>query len=155
MISKYSGGMKKETEAVYRDRTIYLISRIREKANRLIIRELASHDLKGIVPTHGDILVSLFLEPRLTMKRLAEIIDRDKSTVTALVNKLVRLGYVEKMQDPNDSRTTLVCLTPAGRSLMPDFLDISRRLQARVYKNLTRKEKATLTHLLTKINEDW
>jgi MarR family transcriptional regulator, organic hydroperoxide resistance regulator len=147
--------MKKEAEAVYRDRTIYLISRIREKANRLIARELAGHNLAGIVPTHGDILVSLFLQPGLSMKSLAEIIDRDKSTVTALVDKLVRLGYVEKKPDPNDNRINLVCLTSAGRALMPDFLDISRKLQARVYKNLNRKEQATLIDLLAKINKDW
>jgi DNA-binding MarR family transcriptional regulator len=147
--------MKKATEAVYRDRTIYLISRIREKANRLILRELANHNLTGIVPTHGDILVALFLQPRLSMKRLSEITDRDKSTVTALVNKLVRLGYVEKQPDPNDSRRTLVCLTTGGRALIPGFLDISRKLQARVYKNLTGKEKATLIGLLVKINEGW
>jgi DNA-binding MarR family transcriptional regulator len=147
--------MKRDGEAVYRDRTIYLISRIRDKANRLITRELADHNLSGIVPTHGDILVALFLQPRLPMKRLAEIIDRDKSTVTALVDKLVRFGYVEKTADPNDNRITLVCLTPRGKTLMPDFLDISRKLQARVYKNLNRKEKATLIDLLAKINEDW
>lgn len=147
--------MKTRGEEVYRDRTVYLISRIREKANRLITRELAAHDLMGIVPTHGDILVSLFLQPRLPMKRLAEIIDRDKSTVTALVDKLVRLGYVEKKPDSNDSRITLVCLTPRGKALMPNFLDISRKLQERVYKNLNRKEKATLIELLIKINEDW
>ncbi len=147
--------MKKEAEEVYRDRTVYLISRIREKANRLILRELASHQLTGIVPTHGDILVALFLQPHLPMKRLAEIIDRDKSTVTALVDKLVRLGYVEKKPDPSDNRINLVCLTSKGRALMPAFLDISSKLQARVYKNLTRKEKATLIDLLAKINEDW
>ena len=147
--------MKKEAQAVYRDRTIYLISRIREKANRLITRELASHNLTGIVPTHGDILISLFLHPQLPMKRLAEIIDRDKSTVTALVDKLVRLGYVKKTPDPNDNRINLVCLTSAGRALKPDFLDISRKLQARVYKNLNRKEQATLIDLLVKINRDW
>lgn len=147
--------MAKAAEEIYRDRTIYLVSRIREKANRLIINELANHNLTGIVPTHGDILVALFLESRLPMKRLAEIIDRDKSTVTALVDKLVRLGYVERKPDPDDNRRTMVCLTAGGRALMPDFLDISRKLQTRVYKNLTGKEKATLIDLLVKINEDW
>jgi DNA-binding MarR family transcriptional regulator len=147
--------MKPEGEEVYRDRTIYLIARIREKANRLITRELAAHGLTGVVPTHGDILVSLFLQPRLPMKRLAEIIDRDKSTITALVDKLVRLGYVEKKPDPNDSRVALVCLTTRGRALMPDFLEISSKLQERVYKNLSRKERAVLIELLRKVNEDW
>ena len=147
--------MKKETDEAYGDRTVYLISRIREKANRLLIRELRSHNLQGIVPSHGDILVSLFLQPGLTMKGLAKKIDRDKSTVTALVDKLVRLGYVEKKVDPGDSRITLVSLTTKGLSLKPVFLEISRRLQERVYEHLTEKEKATLIDLLVKINQGW
>ncbi len=36
--------------------TIMLISRIREKANRLIVHELEEHGITGIVPLHGDIL---------------------------------------------------------------------------------------------------
>jgi len=147
--------MNKDMEEVYKDRTVYLISRIREKANRLLIRELGNHNLMGIVPSHGDILVSLFLQPRITMKRLAEMIDRDKSTVTTLVNKLVRLGYVEKTADSTDNRVTLVSLTPKGRSLKPVFLDISLKLQESVYKNLTRREKGTLIDLLAKIDLGW
>jgi hypothetical protein len=37
-----------------------LISRIREKANKFIVRELENHGIKGIVPSHGEILVLLF-----------------------------------------------------------------------------------------------
>ena len=154
-MSNYNRVMNKDMEEVYKDRTVYLISRIREKANRLLIRELGNHNLMGIVPSHGDILVSLFLQPRITMKRLAEMIDRDKSTVTTLVNKLVRLGYVEKTADSTDNRVTLVSLTPKGRSLKPVFLDISLKLQESVYKNLTRREKGTLIDLLAKIDLGW
>lgn len=33
-------------------------------------------------------------------------------SVTALVNRLVRAGFVERIRDPNDARRSLVALTP-------------------------------------------
>jgi DNA-binding MarR family transcriptional regulator len=147
--------VKKDAEEIYRDRTIFLISRIREKANRFILQELKKHNLAGIVPSHGDILVALYLHHPLTMKNLAEMIDRDKSTVTTLVDKLIRLGYVEKKTHPEDNRMTLVFLTGKGRGLKPAFLGISEALQAKVYKSLTGKERRTLVDLLRRISDNW
>jgi hypothetical protein len=44
-----------------------LISRIREKANRFIVRELENHGVNGIVPSHGVILIILFQGEKYTM----------------------------------------------------------------------------------------
>ena len=109
----------------------------------------------GIFPSHGDILVALFMNTELTMKNMSKMIDRDKSTVTTLVDKLINLGYAKKRTDPVDNRVTLVSLTERGESLKPDFLDISRKLQERVYKTLTEPEKQTLINLLRKIDTNW
>jgi len=147
--------MKSDPNKTFSDRTIYLIARIREKASRLIIGELKEHNLIGIFPSHGDILVALFMNTELTMKNMSKMIDRDKSTVTTLVDKLINLGYAKKRTDPVDNRVTLVSLTERGESLKPDFLDISRKLQERVYKTLTEPEKQTLINLLRKIDTNW
>ena len=85
---------------VIEDRTIYYIARISDKAARLLTRELRERGHQGLAPSHGDIMVALFKHRRLSMKELARIIDRDKSTVTGLVDKLVRLGYLEKSGRP-------------------------------------------------------
>jgi DNA-binding MarR family transcriptional regulator len=136
------------------DLTIYLIDRIRGKANRFLIRELKRRGLGRLAPSHGDIMLALFQQRQLTMKRLAEIIDRDKSTVTALVGKLVELGYVEKRSDPMDSRIHLISLTRAGAALRGDFKDISKRLYRKVYRGLSDAERKALPALLVKLNEN-
>lgn len=132
-----------------------LIGRIKEKANRFLLLELKNHNIAGLAPSHGDILWALFKNKRLSMKRLAEFIDRDKSTVTALVNKLIKLGYIQKTPDSHDSRITLISLTKKGRGLKDDLIDISEKLLSKVYRNISAKEKAVLITLLTKINDNW
>ena len=66
---------------------ILQIGKIRDKANSFLTKELMIRQLKGIAPSHGDIMGALFTNGDLPMKKLAEIINRDKSTVTALVKK--------------------------------------------------------------------
>ena len=65
-----------------------LISKIHEKGNRFIIEELKKNGADGLVPSHGDILVCLYHNDKITMKDIADKIHRTRPTVTVLVDKL-------------------------------------------------------------------
>lgn len=134
---------------------ISLISKIRESANRFIISEMDKWGIEGLAPSHGDILVALLKVERLTMKELAEKIDKDKSTVTALVDKLIKQGYVEKTRDIEDSRVVFVTLTRSGNALKPMFDTISEELLSVVYKDIQQSEKEELINTLTKIKNNF
>ena len=82
---------------------------------------------------------------------LAKKIDRDKSTLTALVKKLIVMGYVETARDKNDNRVTLVTLTKKGRQLKPDFDEISKILLERTYGNCSPREKEVIVVGLEKL----
>ncbi|WP_228353418.1 MarR family winged helix-turn-helix transcriptional regulator [Variimorphobacter saccharofermentans] len=131
---------------------ISLISRIRQKVNAFIISELSQGGMEGIVVSHGDILYALFQKERMTMAEIASKIGKDKSTVTALVNKLVNYGYVSKERDTRDSRVTYVVLTPTGKELKPLFEEISQKVLEVFYTNVTEEEKEELLRILCKID---
>ena len=42
-----------------------------------------------------------------------------KQTATALVDKLERAGYVERVPDPSDGRARLVRMTPRAEAALP------------------------------------
>jgi DNA-binding MarR family transcriptional regulator len=130
---------------------ISLIGRIHRQANNSIERELKKHKLGGIAPSHGDILFQLYKNKSVTMQQLAQLIDRDKSTVTVLVNKLVKLGYINKTPDAQDARIYNFSATQKGRELRPIFEEISNRLLTRVYCEFESKEKEVIIQLLQKI----
>lgn len=138
-----------------KSKVISLIGMIREKANRLIIRELESYGIYDLAPSHGGIIVSLCLLGEMTMKELAREIDRDKSTVTALVAKLIKLGYVQKKTDEHDSRVKKISLTGKGKSLEGPFREISEKLLAKTFSNLNENEQQTVADLLKRINDGW
>ena len=134
---------------------IALISAIRDKANRFILQEMKARGITDIVPAHGGIFVHLFRNPELTMGEIARLIDRDKSTVTTLVEKLVTLGYLKREKDSNDNRVTRVKLTKKGKALDADFENISKRLLKCVYTGFSKKEKETTIKMLTRINHNF
>jgi MarR family transcriptional regulator, organic hydroperoxide resistance regulator len=116
---------------------------------------MTGRNIQGLVTSHGDILVALFEKQVLTMKEIAGRIKRDKSTVTSLIDKLIKFGYVKKQSDPQDSRVVLVALTEKGRNLQTDFDEISSKLLSTVYKGISDREKNTVSAILNKIKQNF
>lgn len=134
---------------------IALISNIRDNANKLIVSQLEKNGIKGLAPTHGSILQALYhTNEELTMQDISVKINRDKSTVTALVNKLVKLGFLEKLKNQEDSRITIISLSQKAWDLKPIFDEISENLLSNVYKDFTQDQKEVLIDALEKINKN-
>ena len=132
----------------YMNAILSLISKIHEKGNRFIIEELKNNGAEGLVPSHGDILVCLYKNGKMTMKDIANCIHRTKPTVTVLVDKLEKLGYLKREASDEDSRSTNIVLTQKGEDFQATFEKISKNLNEMLYKNLSDKEIEILEELL-------
>ena len=128
-----------------------LISKIHEKGNRFIIEELKNNGVEGLAPSHGDILVCLYQNAKMTMKDIADCIHRTKPTVTVLVDKLEKLGYLKRKASDKDSRYTYVILTQKGEDFKATFDQISNDLNKMLNKNLSENEVKLLEELLKKM----
>ena len=128
-----------------------LISKIHEKGNCFIIEELKKNGVEGLVPSHGDILICLYEQDKMTMKDIADKIHRTRPTVTVLVDKLEKLGYLKREISKEDNRYTYIVLTQKGQDFKPIFEKISEDLNNMLYKNLSREESDILENLLKKI----
>ncbi|MCG7380962.1 MarR family transcriptional regulator [Paenibacillus sp. ACRSA] len=130
---------------------IALIARIRDHVNKRIVHELEQHEVTGIVPSHGDVLMFLYREDALSIKMLAERVQRTQPTVTVLVNKLEKLGYVERHKSAEDSRVTMIRLTEQGRKLEPVFNQVSKQINELIYGGLSDEQAEQLELLLSSI----
>lgn len=131
--------------------TLSLISKIHEKGNKFILQELNSNGITELVPSHGDILAMLYQHSKLTMKEIAEKIHRSKPTVTILVNKLEKFGFVKREKSSEDSRITYIMLTSKSKDFKPIFEKISNDLNKMLFKNLANNEVQLLGELLEKM----
>lgn len=134
------------------EQTLSLMAKILDKGNRFIVDELQANGASGLVPSHGDILAMLYMQSPLTMKEIAKKIHKTKATVTVLVDKLEKMGFVQRETSAADSRYTYISLTQKGKDFQTVFDNISMDLNAMLHKNLTAQEIAVLTALLQKMN---
>ncbi|HSV97564.1 MAG TPA: MarR family transcriptional regulator [Spirochaetota bacterium] len=138
-----------------KDTLLFLIGKIHFKADKLLTRELNRHGITGIAPSHGEILGVLTVRGPLMMKDIAKIIDKDKSTVTALINKLIERGYVAKSRDNHDSRISIIELTQKGKSISGEILKISQGLRKKAYNRISDQERDAIYELLSKIHRNF
>jgi len=136
---------------------IATIASIHNSANKIIIDELKTHDLEGLAPSHGEILILLYEnEEGVPMNKITSSINKDKSTVTALVNKLEKMQLLIKFKNEFDSRSTMVKLTPKGQDTKPIVLEkISRELLDITYKGFSQEEKELICSLLGKMKANF
>lgn len=125
-------------------------AKLRALGNAFVVDSLEKAGLKGIVPSHGDVLKQLFDKKVCSMTELARSIGRTKSTVTVLVEKLEREGYVCRVPNESDNRGVWVQLTEKGLALKPVFEGISDGLVTLVSQKLSAQERAALDKLLRK-----
>ncbi|MGI6033091.1 MAG: MarR family winged helix-turn-helix transcriptional regulator [Coriobacteriales bacterium] len=130
------------------DDTMSLMGATLRNMNAFLMKRLQEHGIKGIVPSHGDILNVLFEEERACMSTLAKRISRDPSTVTALVHKLQRQGYVEMERSTEDKRINIVKLTDAGRALEPVFREVSDEWHSIQESTLDAEQRESLHGML-------
>jgi DNA-binding MarR family transcriptional regulator len=130
-----------------------IMSSILHKANKVIEQKLTKNGIEGLVPSHMEIILQLFENKSLTMNQLAKLINKDKSTVTVLVRKLEKMGYIQKSRDYEDARYYWISfsLTDKGNQTIPTFTTIFEQILSTIYQDFTEKEKATIMELLTKI----
>lgn len=140
----------------YRNYIIGYISTTRKKYQNFLEKELKEHNIQNIVPSHGSILSVLYQNNgKLTMKEIAKLIRRDKSTVTSLCNKLVSFGYIKKEKCEQDKRVTYIILTQKGIDIRPEFEEISKKLIDTAYKGFSKEEEETFFYLLNKMKKNF
>ncbi|HSQ88737.1 MarR family winged helix-turn-helix transcriptional regulator [Romboutsia sp.] len=135
---------------------IYFVSRTKANMIKFIENKLKQNNLNDLIPTHGNVLTALYeSNKKLTMKEIASKIGKDKSTVTALVNRLIDLGYVEKEKCSCDKRVTYINLTQKAMDIEDKFNYISSQVKETAYSNFTEDEKKEFLRLLRKLSTNF
>ena len=84
---------------------------------------------------------------------LAERAQIAKQTATALIDKLERAGYVERVPDPSDGRARLVKMTPRAEAALPIARAEEDRIEAEWRAHLGDELMDQLRHALTSLRD--
>ena len=135
--------------------SISLVSHIHGTTADFLTKELAAQGFDDFATSHGNILFQLSLNTQMTMGELSRKINRDKSTTTVLVRKLMKEGYVEEKPSAEDKRSKLIILTAKGMQYEKVTSNISKQLLDTFYKGFTEEEKLQFLGYLERIHENF
>ena len=71
----------------------------------------------GLRAPEWRILATLHSQHRLSMSELADLTSIDRTTLSRLVERMVRAGWAMRLSDTSDARVTRLALTAAGERL--------------------------------------
>ncbi|MEC3860437.1 MarR family transcriptional regulator [Mesobacterium sp. TK19101] len=119
------------------------------RATELYARDLAH--AAGLTPAQLRVLQIVAARDDATPKALARQMGVSQATVTALVDKLVARGLVERVPSQTDRRQTYVVATPQGRSRLQDAPDALQQRYVRAFAKLADWEQAQLVASLERV----
>ncbi len=138
------------TGSPHPDHVLHLVARTRDHVHRELAAELERRGLDDIAPAHAGVIFVLSTLPqrRASMSELAALLDRDNSTITTLVDRLRKLGYVQKRRSDEDGRAFTVELGAPGLECVSTITAASRSVRERFFAGFSTEERQTLTRLL-------
>jgi DNA-binding MarR family transcriptional regulator len=97
------------------------------------------------------VLIELWEQDGLRGGELAERLGVEPPTVTRMLRRLEKCGFVERRQDPRDARSFRVYLTGEGRSLEGPVARCWERVGEKAFAGMSVGERRTFRRLLTKV----
>ncbi len=111
----------------------------------------------GITLSEFDVLATLRrsgARAELTPSYIAEVGMVKPSGLSHRLARLERAGLVSRSVDPDDRRSALIRITPAGRRLADRGIDIIADAHNQMIRDLSATDRRTLERLLTTLVEE-
>ena len=105
----------------------------------------------GIFTEQYGVLCILNEKSTLTLSSLADLIFKDKTTVTRLVDSLEKRGFINKIPSPTDRRALNVSMTQKGQDLYDEIGVCFKVAKENLDKQIDDKDKEVVIKVLTKL----
>ncbi len=129
----------------------YNIYRVNLLFRRELIQALSNY---GITPEQWQIQSLLWAsEDPLNQREIVQDTLKDKHTVSRIINRMVRDGWVTKTVSTKDKRVTKIALTEKSRSLREEMLKTLSTHFKSIFEQFGMEEHSTLLNLLKKLRK--
>ena len=124
----------------------FKINQTANKLNSKFIKILQAYDT---APEQRATLEIIKYEKNVNQTMIAEILGKDKTTISRTLSTLEKKGFIKKIQI--DKRTNNIQLTQLGEEILEKSTNQVKEFRASLTSNLTNDEITQLVTLLEKI----
>jgi DNA-binding MarR family transcriptional regulator len=101
-----------------------------------------------------QVLRYLWRQDSVNQQEIANAVNRDKASLTAMLDNLVRRELVTRCEDSQDRRSKRIVLTPKGRALEQQVVPIIREMYELAGQHLIPQQLEAGIALLGQINQN-
>ena len=92
--------------------------------------------------------------PGMNHIQLTQMLHVDKGTTTKAVQKLMKIGYIEKKQDCLDSRMQRLYPTDSAREIYKKLIEKEEHYISKTFYNFSKEEQRQVTELIKKMRSN-
>ena len=128
-----------------------LISQIHQISQRVWYDVLSHNGLSDLAGARGRVIFALWNEDNIPIKKLVERTSLDKATLTGIIDRLERDGYVKRIPSPDDKRATLISRTGKDEIFKSKIPEVSKQQNKLFYKGFSTSEIKDFENYLKRI----
>lgn len=136
------------------DKSLIALSGVYHIKERLLTRLLRRYGLGRLSPAQGRILMALYEQDNIPVRKLSEMTSLDKSTLSLSLTRMEQFGLVERSGDEKDRRVVRVKLTRSGRSHRQACHEAMQELTDILYCGVTNEERGVFLRVLNQLFEN-
>ena len=129
----------------------FLISKIKQISGRIFDKKLKNHDITDLNTAQGRIVFSLWQNDVIPISELVRITALSKTTLTSMLNRLEKIGYITRSSDRDDNRKVIVSLTEKSKLLKERYEIVSQEMTSLFYDGLAESQIDEFEKILTHI----
>ena len=128
-----------------------LISQVHQVCQRVWYAVLSHNGLEDLAGARGRVIFALWNEDNIPIKKLFEKTSLDKATLTGIIDRLERDGFVKRIQSSEDKRVTLISRTGKDEIFKTKIPKVSDEQNSLFYKDFSPDEIEEFENYLKRI----
>ena len=108
----------------------------------------------GLYRGQPPMLHALWEREGLTHGELAERLHVQPATITKMIQRMEKAGFLERRSDPEDQRVSRVYLTDAGRNIQAEVRRVWSALEGETFDGFTLEERVLLRRFFLQVRDN-
>jgi DNA-binding MarR family transcriptional regulator len=129
----------------------FLMAKIHQVSGRIFSRILKKYAIDEINPAQGRILFALWSKDEIPISELARKTMLSKSTLTSMLDRLEKAGYIVRVQSKKDRRIIKIKRTEKDKKLETIYTQVSDEMTKLFYSGFAPTEIDDFENYLKRI----
>ncbi|MFP4089186.1 MAG: MarR family winged helix-turn-helix transcriptional regulator [Cyclobacteriaceae bacterium] len=131
------------------------LSMVMGKASRLLTNRISKNlSEHNVTAEQWMLLASLWRKNGQTQQALAEVSNKNKASITHLIDNLEKRQLVTRHADESDRRNKIIYLTPEGERLQEELASIVKKTTKAMTRGIDKKDLKVSKQVMKQIIEN-